>query len=98
MRKIRDDKVHTFEVATSPYPVVTKETSPIADKAVIRGSASLLHHMADYQYRRAQWHRGRLRGLPDVPDCCRQQCAHGQRILLTTPANMKAECVICSSP
>lgn len=39
MRNIMNDTVHTFEVATGTYPIVTKETSELADKAVIRGSA-----------------------------------------------------------
>lgn len=98
MRKIRDDKVHTFEVATSPYPVVTKETSPIADKAVIRGSAG---YSTTWQITNTAVRNGTVDDCVDFLMFLTAADNNARMVNAfssTTPANMKAECVDLFKP
>lgn len=98
MRMINDDSVHTFEVATGTYPIVTTETSPIAGKAVIRGSAG---YSTTWQINSATIEKGTT---DDCVDFLMYLTAADNNARMvntfssTTPANMSAECVDLFKP
>lgn len=98
MRQIRDDSVHTFEVATAPFPIVTEETSALAQKAVIRGSAG---YSTTWQITDTAVKNGTVDDCVDFLmylTAAENNARMVNAFSSTTPANINAECVDLFKP